>query len=284
MSNVFERASAIRMHGEPWQNAVQRASSQLRYEGQMGGGRTKATHLCHFNKKSGRCRLTKAGRETPEHKAQLRRRPASKGQLAARNRLAAAARSFKGKHPGKYGVAHGVRDALAHHDEHHAAAASPKRSRKGRGRGRGSRGRGSSGRARKSARGGGRTKPSTDCYFHKASGRCRLTKAGRETPEHQAQLKRHPAKKATRKQRAARDRFAAAAASTKGKKMTRSQRNAAVRRALARGRSKSKRGGSFDSYSSTSSTRSSDFTSVSDTTSYSMSGGSWSSTDSSSLW
>jgi hypothetical protein len=132
-----------------------------------------------------------------------------------------------------------------------------------------------------------------------------LTKAGRETPEHQAQLKRHPAKKATAKQVAARARFTDAARATKGKKMTREQRNEAIARAIhdskahahhqaaptksrrgrgSKGKGKGKRGGSYDSYSATSSTRSSDFTSVSDTTSYSMSGGSWSSTDSSSLW
>ena len=271
MSNVFERASTIRMHGEPWQNAVQRASSQLRYEGQMGGGRTAATKDCYFHKKSGRCRLTKAGRETPEHKAQLRRKPASPKQLAARERLAAAARTFKGKHPGKYGVAHGVRDSLSQ------AAESKSR--------RGSRGsRGSRGASAPGTRGGGRTAPTKDCYFHASSGRCRLTKAGRETPEHKAQLKRHPTKPPTKKQQAARAAFAAAAHATKGKKMDRQQRNAAIKRAIQSKDSRGRRGGALDSYSATSSTRSSDFTSVSDTTSYSMSGGSWSSSDSSSLW
>ena len=40
--NVFSRASDIRMNGESWQNAVQRAGSQLRYESQSGGVPTKA--------------------------------------------------------------------------------------------------------------------------------------------------------------------------------------------------------------------------------------------------
>lgn len=40
MSALFERASLIRLAGEPWMNAVQRAKFQMRYEDQLGGGGT----------------------------------------------------------------------------------------------------------------------------------------------------------------------------------------------------------------------------------------------------
>jgi hypothetical protein len=40
MSNVFGRARLIRMAGEPWNSAVERASHQLNYETQMGGAKT----------------------------------------------------------------------------------------------------------------------------------------------------------------------------------------------------------------------------------------------------
>ena len=42
MSNVFGRARLIRMAGEPWNSAVERASHQLNYETQMGGAKTKS--------------------------------------------------------------------------------------------------------------------------------------------------------------------------------------------------------------------------------------------------
>ena len=35
--NLFERAKSIRMNGENWQNAIQRAKAQLNYEIQLGG-------------------------------------------------------------------------------------------------------------------------------------------------------------------------------------------------------------------------------------------------------
>ena len=35
--NLFERAKSIRMNGENWQNAIQRAKAQLKYETQLGG-------------------------------------------------------------------------------------------------------------------------------------------------------------------------------------------------------------------------------------------------------
>ena len=99
MSNVFQRAQSIRMSGEPWQNAVQRATSQLRYETQMGGGKKSkktssgrkshgnkgkklsATHrakisagrrgvhhstdACRYNEKTQHCRLSTRGRQSP---------------------------------------------------------------------------------------------------------------------------------------------------------------------------------------------------------------------------
>jgi hypothetical protein len=35
--NLFERAKNIRIKGESWQNCIQRAKAQIKYEGQLGG-------------------------------------------------------------------------------------------------------------------------------------------------------------------------------------------------------------------------------------------------------
>jgi hypothetical protein len=283
MSNVFERARAIRMYGEPWQNAVQRAGSQLRYEGQVAGGKTyedgrkkhvrskpypknrhsPTTSRCRYNEEHNSCRLSNSGRKSPERRAYVDAHPAKSPKLrAAQSRFATFASEAKGK-KGKDVVAHHIRDRYA---------------------------KGTRSYTPKSKRGGGdydmdggakkhgpgrRTEPTDLCYFSTTDTRChRSAKARREHPR--------AVRPATERQQAARDAFAAAARATKGKfkgKGSRDARNDAVAAAI-RGHQQ----GGGDGYSDTSSTRSSDFTSVSDTTSYSQSGGSWTSNDSSSLW
>ena len=70
--NVMERASSIRLSGEPWQNAVQRAGAQIRYENQQGAGTgcrkknsypkdSRGTPNCYVSKK-GRCALSSHAR------------------------------------------------------------------------------------------------------------------------------------------------------------------------------------------------------------------------------
>ena len=71
-NNIFDRARLIRMEGEPWQNALQRAGSQIRYETQVGSGTgcrkknsykkgSKGTSHCYVSKK-GRCALSSSAR------------------------------------------------------------------------------------------------------------------------------------------------------------------------------------------------------------------------------
>jgi hypothetical protein len=133
------------------------------------------------------------------------------------------------------------------------------------------------------------------CYFKESSGRCRLSARGREHPAHLRQLATNPA---SPKQIAARNRFAEASAATRkvanpgsaawkgawGPSYKNATHYVDAERVSGRKVNPSVhdrvRGGG--NWSPTSSTRSSDFTSVSDTTSFSsdMSG----SSNSSSLW
>ncbi len=279
MTNVFERARAIRMNGEPWQNAVQRAGSQLRYENQVAGGkkysdgrkqhktyksgrakhRSPTTRLCKYNAEHNSCRLSGTGRRSDERKAWVRAHPPNAAVRAAQDRFATFAHEAKGS-KGKGAAAKHIQERYAAGTRRYKA-----KSQKG----------GDyelEGGAKKKV--GRQAAPTDLCHFSKATARCHRTKKARD--EHPRAVK-----PATAKQQAARDAFAAAARATKGKysgKGARQARNDAIAAAL-----KGQRGG-WDGYSNTSSTRSSDFTSVSDTTSYSQSGGSWTSNDSSSLW
>ena len=221
MSNVFQRAKVIRMNGEPWQNAVQRATSQLRYE-QRGG------QLSPFADDLFTAEGPKSNSPTIRHR----------------------------------GPRHTIASPVAHAD----------------------------GRTYKGSKSGKEL-----CYFKESTGRCRLSARGRDHEAHQAQLRRNPV---SDKQRAARERFIEAAASTR--KVAKpgsaawkgawgpSYKNAthyvdaehvSGRKANPSVHDRVRGGGNW---SPTSSTRSSDFTSVSDTTSFSsdMSG----SSNSSSLW
>ncbi len=207
MTNVFERARAIRMNGEPWQNAVQRAGSQIRYENQVGGRKVRSDKGTTRGKRSTPTKTLKTGRK----------------------------------------VAH-------------------------------------------------RNDAAENCLWHGETGRCHVSAQGkRNSPGKRSPRNLSPAAQA---QRAAFTRAAQSVAKGKGtaqkrrdaiKAATRGQKfgtaAASPRRASARSVNLyGQNGGAWDGYSNTSSTRSSDFTSVSDTTSYSQSGGSWTSRDSSSLW
>lgn len=128
MPNVLERASAIRMSGEPWQNAVQRATSQLRYEAQMGGAAAKkprankgkplsaehkakiaagrrgvhaSTDKCRYSEKTQHCRLTTRGRKSPQYRPN---KVTSQKLLDHREEFATRARANKGE---------GFKDAMA---------------------------------------------------------------------------------------------------------------------------------------------------------------------------
>ena len=70
MTNVLERAKAIRMSGEPWQNAVQRATSQVRYETAMGGAKT-TRKSSSGRKSSGQAAKKKANRTKAAKVARL---------------------------------------------------------------------------------------------------------------------------------------------------------------------------------------------------------------------
>ena len=142
MSNVFQRAKVIRMNGEPWQNAVQRATSQLRYE-QRGGQR--GGQLSPFADDLFTAEGPKSNSPTIRHR----------------------------------GPRHTIASPVAHAD----------------------------GRTYKGSKSGKEL-----CYFKESTGRCRLSARGRDHEAHQAQLRRNPA---SDKQRAARERFIEAAASTR---------------------------------------------------------------------
>lgn len=278
MTNVFERARAIRMNGEPWQNAVQRAGSQLRYEGQVAGAGKKGvkhpnypknrksptTDDCHFHKKKKSCRTSAKGRRRPEHQAWLKAHPGTSGQKSARDRFTTFAHEAKGC-KGKACAADKIKERYSNSKYGRAKA-----SRLARGQAGGAEG---SPKARKSSR-------TAYCNFSPKKGRCHRTNKAREDFP-------RPQKPATAAQTAARAEFKRVSAGIP-KGTPRAQRNAAIKQALS-GKRYGPSGGSGgygghggDGYSNTSSTRSSDFTSVSDSTS--MSGGSWTSNDSSSLW
>ena len=61
--NLFERARNIRLHGENWQNAIQRAKAQITYEIQIGGNKPRKNHNktlgevipCTVSRTTGRC-------------------------------------------------------------------------------------------------------------------------------------------------------------------------------------------------------------------------------------
>ncbi len=277
MTNVFERARAIRMNGEPWQNAVQRAGSQLRYESQVAGAGKKGvkhpnypknrksptTDKCHFHKKKKTCRLSAKGRRTPEHQAWVAAHPGTANQRAARGRFATFAHEAKGS-KGKGSVASHIKERYG-----------PTGSRYGRRKAQDAADAlgvpnlagvqdGGAKKARKSPR-------TAYCSFHKKTGRCHRNQKARSDFPRRVKANTNPSPA----QQRARENFARAARASSGIK-DRAARNAALAQAL-----RGQRGG-WDGYSNTSSTRSSDFTSVSDSTS--MSGGSWTSNDSSSLW
>lgn len=305
MSNVFERARNIRMVGEPWQNAVQRAGSQLRYEGQVGGAKAKkpkkpkkhcpATDLC-FVGRSGRCKLSGRGKRDPAHRAhpnvkaasdrakafdfggnraaprakevgsmgsvsaQRKRRPVSKAKEASQFAEDLGIDDLTGAVGGAYGQFGGIRGRKA-----------------------------------------GETAKSSRCAYNQPTARCRqVPGCYRRKPslepvlrqEHKKSLKDarfrkgtagpewHNSKAANTPWQLHLKAFRKANPHHKEAMKAASETYHAPKKAtVARKVSKSSTlGGGWDGFSDTSSTRSSDFTSVSDTTSYSAS------TDSSSMW
>lgn len=220
MSNVFQRAKVIRMNGEPWQNAVQRATSQLRYE-QRGGQLAPGPDF--FGDEGPRSNSPTIRHTGPRHTME--------GPVAHTD-----GREYKGSKSGK-----------------------------------------------------------AYCHFVEKTGRCRLSARGRDHPAHLRQLAENPP---SPKQIVARKRFVEAAASTRkvakpgsaawkgawgpSYKNATHYVDAEPRKGLKVNPSVHDRLRGGGNWSPTSSTRSSDFTSVSDTTSFSsdMSG----SSNSSSLW
>lgn len=85
MSALFERASLIRLAGEPWQNAVQRAKFQIRYEDQLGGakgrGRPKGSG-------KGKGKAKGKSKSKGKGKASKGKGKASKGSKASKGRKA----------------------------------------------------------------------------------------------------------------------------------------------------------------------------------------------------
>lgn len=74
MPNLFERAQVIRMKGEPWQNAVQRAKFQLSYENQLGGAKKKGAPrkpVCEYHE-AGESHTHKRGKHKGETKTSKR--------------------------------------------------------------------------------------------------------------------------------------------------------------------------------------------------------------------
>ena len=280
MTNVFERARAIRMNGEPWQNAVQRAGSQLRYENQAGGAKRGAkkgvshtypsvrksptTDLCHFHKPKSSCRLSAKGKSSPRHAEYLRKygkngSNVSPAQRSQRDRFRTFAKEDTGVRSLQDHIAHRHANSNYGRKNSHkkAARGSPKKrtskaaqqelnrlNRIDMSGGKGKR------RSSKS-----RASPRTGLCHLANTGLCHRTKAARK------QGKRSP----VGRQGAAQARFREAAAKTKGISSL-AKRNEIIRDEL---NGTGQAGG--DGFSDTSSTRSSDFTSVS-------------SNDSSSLW
>ena len=166
--NVFSRASSIRMNGESWQNAVQRAGSQLRYETQMGGAKTgrgsgqggkyemgnkegtSPTNMCFVGRTTGRCKVSQHGKSEggtrSRHDDVVNKHPQSMGRSAA---------AFSRQHQSSlFSHAKQIRkpgeewqEAIQRAAEEQKHGASPSRGSPGRGSpGRGSPARGSSGR------------------------------------------------------------------------------------------------------------------------------------------
>jgi hypothetical protein len=351
MSNVFQRAQAIRMSGEPWQNAVQRATSQMRYETQMGGakrkkgsgakkkssGRKKGHHStpnCVFNKKKASCRTTHLGKQYQNFDGQ-----------PGHSRDSALARDHREAF-GDYVREHGEHVPSGHQfgGDYYASGGAKRKSAKGKS----ARGKSASKKASaakeettryhpdKRTATGRRPKSTHLCYqAREHPGRCHLSVHGRTSDIRRARVRQISSPAQLRHREA----FAAAARG-RGKipsgKGTLSSAQRPVKRAQGRSKASSDKrdkspaaarrvarrreesgeaqeerdqiladtsgnwtkgglaksrgaptkfqrqgGGRADGFSDTSSTRSSDFTSVSDTTSYTMSANSY---DSSSLW
>ena len=360
MTNVFERARAIRMSGEPWQNAVQRAGSQIRYETQVGGAKPRSRNKngslraerkdagvkretpvrtlpgqnCVYNKTTARCRLSAKGKRSKKHQdwkeahqgqwARLtkagvrdgvqRDDPTAKAIKANRDRFASFARHEDVPKPAntpqgqyiqqRYNNSSVVQDARRRKAAAKAARGTPQRGQPQRGqpqRGQPQRGQpqGGGGKAArwmdelpgnvvdkprrqrsdkgKSHKSPIRTLAGKNCLYNKKSARCRLSAEGKKSEKHEAYVRAVRSRGASEKQIKARAAFKVATQQDKGPGTA-----PARRRRVAE--LKNNQYGGYDGYSNTSSTRSSDFTSVSDATSYSQNGGSWTSNDSSSLW
>ena len=276
MSNVFQRAQTIRMSGEPWQNAVQRATSQIRYETQMGGRKTKksakksgrrgrklgehaTTDKCTYNTNSQHCRVSHIGKHSPQFHSPT----VTAGRTAHRNAFAARARANQGQDHD--GFVDGMRGHYGGYVMEGGRKAKSKAKSKGK-------------KARKP-----RSVKTDLCHqARNAPGRCHLSPHGSAL---------HTNYNPSAQQLANQDRFtnASAAARADGHAPGTREFGAAFRDAYHGQGAASPRatrggmrgGGRSDGFSDTSSTRSSDFTSVSDTTSYTMSANSY---DSSSLW
>ena len=213
MTNVFQRAQAIRMSGEPWQSAVQRATSQVRYETQMGGGKASAkkssgkrgrpkgsplsaahkaaisrgrqgvhhsTPNCSYNKTSQHCRVSARGRGSPQYVAPR----ASPSRTAHRQEFADRARGLRGSTHAD--LVDGMRGQYGGYSMDGGA----KRGRKK-----------SSGKARK-------PRKTDNCYqARQEPGRCRLSPHGKAA---------HTKYRASAPQLANQQRFRAASAAARG--------------------------------------------------------------------
>ncbi len=271
------------MVGEPWQNAVQRAGSQLRYESQVGGAKgrcTEKTDLCYVGR-SGRCQLSGRGKRDPEHRAHPNVKAASArakafdfGGKRATPRAATVGsmKSVSAQRKRRGEKAKGTGPDLSAFDAEGGALYGGARGRKK-----------------------GEHSATRRCAYNKPTARCRKVKGCqpklKNEPElrrehmaalHAARVRRGTAGKGTakgpwQKHLAA---FRAAHPGHKNAMKAASETYHAKKDpTVARKVSKTTTlGGGWDGFSDTSSTRSSDFTSVSDTTSYSAS------TDSSSMW
>lgn len=158
MSNVFERARAIRMVGEPWQNAVQRAGSQLRYESMVGGaaGRKTAAPKAATTPKA-----AKATKAPKKPKAGAKGRGAVTKPPYTRTSKTGKSHQVKGHKARKYSTEHGnpskghLQHLNALHKTNHAKRVKANECEKHR---------------------------QIDCSYRQKSGRCALT-AYSKTPE-----------------------------------------------------------------------------------------------------
>lgn len=340
--NLFERAKSIRMNGENWQNAIQRAKAQLKYETQLGGedsysdssggARHRKKHVkkekpCKISKHTRKCgrsskhtgpagfchgHYTKAGTKTCRRKHTGRGRdrhqvtrvdgvhvPAFKPKHMVKPASAARLRALrKRKQKGGSDIYSSMYDessygSLLGGDDSYESSEGGARGR-GRGRGRSrSRSRshsGSSSRSRSRSSSKGRRhhkrKPSKhrECALDEHTLAC-----GRSKKHDVAEDLCHPHVSQKTGRVTCRRRRHNVGTKTRPKYRQRTEskdghfpaRPGGDGKSLKRYWFKKQRGGSYfqdggflDNLSATSSTRSSDFTNVSDTTSYTMSGGS----------